>query len=306
MNIMHNHMISKEKAIGYARVSTDLQAGRDDSLDRQVARIRQAALELGWELLAIHKEVGSAVGRDSLNARPDLNDALRQAVREGAIIMVTEPTRLFRTRQFGLKVLRDSGVRVFSLKDQRVLSQKLLGDAFYAGEKQAEVTRESTSKSKAKSARNVRPSKTATDNSRASRKKKSEDVAEQIADILEEDPARERMTHREFADLLNARGLRSGWGRLWNDQSVRHRRSRAMEILRERRELADEVDVFDPMIAAPAEIKRVEYGSKRESKKSTGARLPVQSDLPSQTTPQSGAANDTEDALRDNPLFGLF
>lgn len=306
MEIMRNHMISIEKAVGYVRVSTNLQANRDDSLERQAAHIRQAASEHAWDLLGIYEEVGSAVGRDSLHARPNLQEALKLAASDGAFIVITEPTRLFRNRQFGLKTLRNTGARIYSLKDRCFLSRKKLGEAFYEGQEKAEITRDATSKALARSVCNLRPNKSAIVNSRNSRRKTSEGVAERIADILEEDPSIEKLNHRDFAETLNSRGVRSGWGRTWSAQSIRDRRKRAMEIVRERRALANEDDVFDPMIAAPIEINSMENCTKRKAEKSSGAMLPVQDNLPSQKVQLSGETNEPDDVLRDHPLFGLF
>ncbi|MBC2834072.1 recombinase family protein [Paragemmobacter straminiformis] len=303
---MTKYMNLREKAVGYTRVSTNLQVERDDSLERQTARIRQAARDNGWELLGIYDDVASAVGKDSLVHRPGLGDALALAAREDAFIIVTEPTRLFRNRHFGLKTLRASGAKIYSLKDQCFLSRKKLGEAFRAGEDQAEVTRDATSKAMAKSARLSRPSKKAGEHSRVSRKIRSEEIAEQIADILELDPHFEMLKHREFAEILNARGLRSGWGRMWNAASVRDRRARAMEILHERRAADDGDDDF-------AKSRKSSSRSFKQHPAPKSGEI-IHASMPSadavDRNPRGRVPPDevdsTDQAFRDNPLFGLF
>ncbi|MCZ8133498.1 MAG: recombinase family protein [Rhodobacteraceae bacterium] len=303
---MHNHMIFIEKAVGYTRLSTNLQAARDNSLERQAAHIRQSASEQGRNLLGIYEEVGSAVGPDSLHARPQLQEALKLAAREGAFIVVTKPTRLFRNRQFGLKTLRNTGVRIYSLKDRCFLSRKKLGEAFYRGQQQAEVTRDATSKALARAVRNLRPNSSAIVNSRNSRRKTSEDVAERIADILEEYPSFEKLTHRDFSEMLNSRGVRSGWGRSWSAQSVRDRRKRAMEIVLERRALDDDNDVFDPMIAFGAENSKGETLISHKGQKRDHLVKPVPNDQFDQIKSIPDDTSEAADALQTNPLFGLF
>jgi len=93
---MTNPLYKRYKAIGYTRLSTNLQLERDDSLNRQAARIREACASQGWELLRTFEDVASAVGKGTVSQRPGLRDALSLAKSEGAILVVTEPTRLFR------------------------------------------------------------------------------------------------------------------------------------------------------------------------------------------------------------------
>ncbi|MCZ8079066.1 MAG: recombinase family protein [Rhodobacteraceae bacterium] len=293
---MNNYMNLKQKALGYARISTNLQGERDDSLERQAARIRQAVNDNGWVLLGIHDDVASAVGKDSLLERPGLRNALEHAAREDAFIVVTEPTRLFRNRLYGLQLLRESGAKVYSLKDQCFISRTKLGEAFRAGEEQAKVTREATSKAMTKSARSSRPNSKASENSSASRKFRSEEIAEQIADILEQDPSLEKLKHSDFAEALNLRGLRSGWGRKWNAESVRDRRARATEILLVRKELAAEEDVFSPTGSPPVRFSRT------TSERAVNTPAAHKKQTVNADEPEVVKFGDH----RDNPLFGLF
>lgn len=62
---MNKHMSLREKAVGYARVSTNLQVERNDSLKRQAEHIQQAARDNGWALLGIYEDVASAVATDT-------------------------------------------------------------------------------------------------------------------------------------------------------------------------------------------------------------------------------------------------
>lgn len=274
---MSNHMISNTKALGYIRVSTDLQAQVPKHLERQAALIKEACASQGWQLLGIYSDVASAVGKDSLYQRPNLSDALSHAQREGLVIIVTDPTRLFRNRSHGLEFLGKHRTRVFSIKHGRFLPRKELGKEFFAGQEFAESVRHGSSVAASKRHSVPKHLPEAAKRSRLARAKKSEEIAEAIADVFEQDPSLTTLSHRELASVLNARGMRSGWGRLWNASTIRERRKRAMEIYGSRRALDSEEDVFSPVLH-------------RSNAQARVAKL----------------SNDQEVEVREHPNFGLF
>lgn len=64
---------SLRRAVGYIRVSTDMQAMDGLSLDAQTAAIEQHCVMHGLKLVQIHKDVLSA----GKSERPGLQEALR-------------------------------------------------------------------------------------------------------------------------------------------------------------------------------------------------------------------------------------
>lgn len=294
---MPKPLYSLQKAIGYTRLSTNLQLERDDSLNRQAAHIREACASQGWELLRTFEDVASAVGKGTVSQRPGLRDALTLAKSEGAILVVTEPTRLFRNSYEGLKVLREHGVKVFSVNDDRLLSRKKLGAAFKAGEEFAESVRQGSSDAALR--RNM-PSAhlpKAAAASRRARALRSEEIAEAIADALEKDPSLIALTHKALAEALNRLGILSGWDRSWTADSVRDRQRRACEILQIRKLLEAEIDEFSPKAVPPVLFSRPEMNN---------AAKTLSSNAPSAVVELDDAKTEKFGDYRDNPTFGMF
>lgn len=294
---MHKPLNNQQKAVGYIRVSTNLQLERDNSIERQAARIREACSAHGWGVLRIYEDVASAVGKGTASQRHGLRDALDEAKREGAVVVVTEPTRLFRNKSEGLKTIQDSGIEVFSVKDDRFLTCKDLGIAFKAGEEFAEDLREGASR--AATGRNM-PTKhlpRAAAKSARARAIKSEEVAEAIADAFERDPSLSALTHKALAEELNRLGIRSGWGLPWNAASVRDRRKRASEILQIRKVLEAENDAFSPEASPPVLFSRPDMNNAAKTSASNAPSADVEPDE---------SETDRLNHYRNLPTFGMF
>lgn len=294
---MTNPLYKRYKAIGYTRLSTNLQVERDDSMKRQAARIREACAAQGWDLLRIFEDVASAVGKGTVSQRPGLRDALSLAKSEGAILVVTEPTRLFRNRSEGLKTIRAHGVKVFSVDDDRLLSREELGAAFKAGEEFAESVRLGSSDAALR--RNM-PSahlQEAAAASRRARALKSAEIAEAIADAFERDPSLFALKHKALAEELNRLGILSGWKRAWNAASVRNQRGRAAEILQIRKVLEAEHDEFSPAASPPVLFSRPDMND---------AANTSASNVPSAAVEPDEAKKKKFGDHRDSPTFGMF
>lgn len=290
---MANYLKNGAKAYGYARVSTDLQQQKNDGIERQSASIRQAAISCGWQLLGIEEDIGTATGTDSLHHRPGLHAVFVAAQREGAAVIVTDPTRLFRNKRFGLNVLRRFGVTVFSIKNGRVLSLKDLGEAFQAGDEFAQNVRIGSSKHSSGRAKSSEHLKQATKQSGKARARKSEEIADAIADVFDTDPCSKSLTHAELAKLLNSRGLRSGWGREWTATTIRDRRKRATELHALRIAADTEDDVFS---AVSAPVLATQWPTTHSFVATDENRL-----VEDETSVEA-----TVDDYTKNPLFGLF
>lgn len=294
---MSNPLYTSYKAVAYTRLSTNLQDERDDSMKRQEARIRDACADQGWELLGIYGDVASAVGKCTLSHRPELRDALSRAKSEGAILVVTEPTRLFRNRSEGLKVLREHGVKIFSVNDDRLLSRKGLGAAFKAGEEFAASVRQGSSDAALRRNLPTAHLPKASAASRHARALKSEEVAEAIADAFERDPLLSALTHKALAEALNRLGIRSGWGLPWNAASLRNRRKRAAEILKIRKALEAENDEFSPKASSPVLFSHPEMNNTTKTSASNE---------PSAAAEADAAKTETFGDYRNNLTFGMF
>lgn len=81
------------RAVGYIRVSTDMQAADGLSLDAQTAAIEQYCAMTGLRLVQIHRDVLSGGKSD----RPGLQDALRTLQRGAEVLVVLKFDRLSRS-----------------------------------------------------------------------------------------------------------------------------------------------------------------------------------------------------------------
>ena len=85
--------VTIRKAVGYIRVSTDMQATDGLSLDAQTAAIKQYCEMLGLHLVQIHKDVISGAKAE----RPGLKEALRALQRGADVLVVLKFDRLSRS-----------------------------------------------------------------------------------------------------------------------------------------------------------------------------------------------------------------
>jgi len=194
-------------------------------------------------------------------------------------------------------VLREHGVKVFSVDDNRLLSREQLGAAFKAGQEFAESVRLGSSDA---ALRRDMPSahlQEAAAASRRARALKSEEIAEAIADAFEKDPSLSALTHKALADALNRLGILSGWKRAWNAASVRDRQRRACEILQIRKVLEAESDEFSPEATPPVLFSRPDMNN---------AAIPAIQIVPSIATEPEEAKTEKFGDHRDSPTFGMF
>ena len=85
--------VAIRRAVGYVRVSTDMQANEGISLEAQQAAIQQYCSLHGLKLVAVCKDVLSG-GKDQ---RPGLQDALRTLERSGDVLVVLKFDRVSRS-----------------------------------------------------------------------------------------------------------------------------------------------------------------------------------------------------------------
>lgn len=282
------------RAIGYIRVSTEKQNAGDHALVQQAERVKQACIKQGFELFGIREDTRSAVGIHSLSHRPGLVEAFRLAERECLILVVPDATRLFRNVTLAKEFLGKTQVKIFSVRDGRILDRKSLLTKIAEGEKGAETIRDGTRAALARLKAAGKPTGTITAKSNASkasarvRRQKADAILERIVAVLQEDLAYRTLTHEAVADLLNRRLITSGRGLQWSETSVRSKHSEAKQLLAEREQMEAELDAEEAL----ADVSGA-FGENHLQ-----AATPL--------TPETSEADDAETDMRNNPLFGMF
>src|ERR1700674_4028906 len=89
-----------QTVIAYLRVSTDKQGKSGLGIEAQRAAIARFVEAEGLELIGEHVEVETGKGADALDRRPVLRDALAQAKRTKAAVVVSKLDRLSRDVHF--------------------------------------------------------------------------------------------------------------------------------------------------------------------------------------------------------------
>lgn len=278
-------MTTPTTAIGYIRVSTEMQNEGDYALERQAEKIRRCCADHGLQLICIYEDTCSAVDDFSVERRPSLTEAVRWAARDGACLVVPDATRLFRNVEVADRWLETTTVPVFSVRDKKVLSRSEFLDAVSVGQHVAQASsmgtvialeRKRASGVKLGSKVDRAAANAASKRARALR---SDGIVDTIARTLLEDPAYRDLSHRAFADLLNRRNFLTGWSRPWTAAGVKRQRVLAEKRIKEWADLDAIVFSDEDFVAPPAESRSAAQGA------------PVQ---------------DSEQDVMDLPNFGMF
>lgn len=107
------------KAIGYVRVSSQSQVDDGVSLDAQQAKIEAYCMLNDLELVATYTDAGLSGGRS--DNRPALQDAIKQACKTNAVLVVYSMSRLARSTRDTLEIadaLDRSGADLVSLTEK--------------------------------------------------------------------------------------------------------------------------------------------------------------------------------------------
>ncbi len=271
------------KAVGYIRLSTGLQNKEDVSFGQQADLIRQDAQARGLTLLGIYEEIGSAASPKNFQRRVALQDAIRLAKDAGAMLMVSEPTRLFRNPGDVTHWFSKVNAPVYSVSDGRILGRRAFKEAARSGADFAANTRSGT-----REAVKHRPSpdgvkiraarQAGQRNSLIQRQLQSEETARQISKVLSDSEGSGRMTHQELVDRLNHLRVPTQQGKEWTTSNIRRPRQAAELLLQEEAVLATEEfcpDAPTPSVLAPS-------------------------------SPVESLVDPDELALRKHPMFGVF
>jgi DNA invertase Pin-like site-specific DNA recombinase len=102
-----------QRALGYARVSTDTQSASGISLEEQQRKIEARSLENGWRLERVYIDAGIS-GSTPLGKRPE-GAKLLAAVRPGDVVVAAKMDRCFRSAFDALETIASFERRKISL-----------------------------------------------------------------------------------------------------------------------------------------------------------------------------------------------
>ena len=315
MDEMHTNTYPPKEAIGYVRVSTDMQAQSGRGLERQIQKLRIWCEANNFKLSAIYEDVASAVGDQKLRRRPDFEQAVRQAQLADVPLIVSDVSRLSRDLATLDRVVVSTGIKVISVLDDGEVPVGLLrervGKAANDASRIAEGTREALSSFD-------RPQMTpelkgnrqrAAHESARTRVFKKFHVLDQVVDYLEVNPDLINETSNVIADRLNKAGILTGWNKAWTSSAVRGKLTAIKEELAFRREMdaEDAEDEYGDISGESTQSSSFpavgdDTLGPRVSEKSVNAST-------SETSDGDAEASDEEleyAELKRNPLFGMF
>ncbi len=213
--------------IAYYRVSTDKQGKAGLGVAAQREAVQRFVETEGLQLGAEYTEVETGKGADALDRRPVLREALAQAKRAKADVVVAKLDRLSRDVAFiaGLMaqgvpfIVAELGTDAdpFMLHIYAALAQKERSMI-------AERTRAALARKKAAGALlgNRTNLDTAQSMGQAANRNAADAFAANVLPIVRQIQATGAMTFRAIALALNARGIRTARGGAWHDSTVRN------------------------------------------------------------------------------------
>lgn len=283
---MNDAYLPKE-AIGYLRVSTEMQASDGRSLDIQAQKVRTWAASHNMDVHWIYEDVASAMQEDLINRRPDFVRAVRHALRDGLPLIVSDVSRVSRNLDVLEKLVISEGLKIISVYDDGEVPVGILRQRVEKAEKTAHKISEGTRDAVASGARTRQPANAeargrAAASSARVRIMKKFVVLDRVVTFLEDNPGLLEKTSQEIADRLNEAGILTGWSKPWTASAVRGK----MGAIRDEFALRD----GDRDEAHMEELEQMlrQASSDEESGKSITERPDVDAEL------------------KNNPLFGMF
>jgi DNA invertase Pin-like site-specific DNA recombinase len=218
--------------VAYIRVSTDKQGKSGLGIEAQRAAIARFVEAEGLALLGEHVEVETGKGADALDRRPVLREALAQARKAKAAVVVAKLDRLSRDVAFIANlmaqrvpfIVSELGVDAdpFMLHIYAALAEKERGMI-------ADRTRAALASKKAAGAvlgnrTNLAEAQTM---GAAANREAADAFAANVLPVVRELQAAGVTTARAIAEALNARGIRTARGGEWHHSTVRNLLARA-------------------------------------------------------------------------------
>lgn len=216
------------KFVAYYRVSTARQGRSGLGLEAQKHAVAEYLNGGRWTMLKEYTEVESG----KVNARPELEKALRQCKVTGAKLVIAKLDRLSRNAAF-LLALRDSGVK-FVAADVPDANNLTIGILALIAEHEREAisrrTKEALAAAKRRGVRlgnpnGARPILRARKGNRAALaaiKARADEHAARLRPIVEDLQAEGIVTLAGIAGALNERGMQTARGGAWHASSVRN------------------------------------------------------------------------------------
>jgi DNA invertase Pin-like site-specific DNA recombinase len=219
-------------AVAYYRVSTDKQGRSGLGIEAQREAVARFVATEGLKLIAEHTEVETGKGADALDRRPVLREALAQAKKVKAAVLVAKLDRLSRDVAFisGLMaqhvpfIVAELGADCdpFMLHIYAALAEKERSLT-------AERTRLALARKKAQGAllgnRTNLPEASAKGN--VANRAAADAFAANVLPIVLQMQANGVTNHRSIAAALNDRGIRTARGGAWHNSTVRNLLARA-------------------------------------------------------------------------------
>ena len=272
-----------DRCVGYIRVSTEGQEREGDSLDTQASRIRHACKRARLELLGTHEDTHTGEGLANVHSRMGMQEAIAEAHRHEAILVVTQLDRLARGYDAQHHIICEQGVRVYELKSRNLYTRDNFGRMM---ERQPDrsrqkvvtirrTTKEGIAQRKLEGVQlgNRKNLPTAQRKGLKSRLNNANIRTEQVAAVLQRTADWEDLTHKALADLLNREGVRPERSETWSSKSVRSIRAAAERLIEEQEMLAGEPDDFimdmPSTYAVPVETSSVRDASTGGAKNAT-------------------------------------
>lgn len=224
--------------VGYARVSTEAQGEHGISLDTQEIAIREFAAALQLPATHVYREVATGAGATSVTDREGLQMALRKCREQDGLLVVWDWSRLSRNADAvdRIRELLPDRDRIFSIKESEGFELAAERARFTKAQQERDLTSKKTKEGMAQKKRDGtvfgNPDiKQVQASGAEGMSRKAEALVLEIAKILRSTPDQSDLTQQEVADLLNARGLRTGHGELWTRTRVRTPLSKARAVL---------------------------------------------------------------------------
>jgi DNA invertase Pin-like site-specific DNA recombinase len=218
--------------ISYLRVSTSKQGRSGLGIEAQREAIARFAATEGRELVAEFVEVETGKGGDTLERRPKLAEALSNARKAKAAVIVAKLCRLSRDVAFisGLMaqkvpfIVAELGADAdsFMLHIYAALAEK--ERALIAERTKAALAQK---KSRGEALGNRTNLQEAQAKGVATNRQAADAFAANVLPIVREIQAAGLTTHRAIAHALNQRGVRTARGGDWHDSTVRNLIARA-------------------------------------------------------------------------------
>lgn len=219
-------------------VSTEDQGERGISLDTQEIAIREFAAALQCPVAHVYRDVATGAGETSVDDREGLQKALRKCREQDGLLVVWEWSRLSRYAD-AIDLIRKQlpgRDRVFSIEESEdfelAAERARFAKAKHERDLISQRTKEGMAQKKRDGAVFGNPDIKQVQVSGAEGMSREADArVKKIANILRGVPDHSKLTHQEVADLLNARGLRTGHGEPWTRSRVRTPLRKARAVL---------------------------------------------------------------------------